>query len=157
MRSQSLAGKISHMRATRSTFMPATVIAISAVAIALFVISGCGDETISSTQRELTFSRIESKGPRNLVLRADQTGRMRFRPQELSAKAGSLTITFENATQTPHNVVMRDSTGKKLAASQTITRTVDEINVGSLSPGTYTYESTVPGQDQMKGLLVVQP
>jgi plastocyanin len=67
-----------------------------------------------------------------------------FDQKTASAKAGSVTINFDNMQPLQHDVKVEDSSGKELGgtdlvSSGTATATVD------LQPGTYTYFCSVPG------------
>jgi plastocyanin len=80
-----------------------------------------------------------------------------FDQKDVSAKAGSVTIDFDNRQATPHDVVVEDSGGTELGktdliSSQTANTTVD------LQPGTYTFFCDVPGHREagMEGTLTVK-
>jgi plastocyanin len=77
--------------------------------------------------------------------------------KDASAKAGSVTIDFDNKQATPHDVTIEDSGGTELGktdliSSQTTSTTVD------LQPGTYTFFCSVPGHREagMEGTLTVK-
>ncbi|HET9119983.1 MAG TPA: plastocyanin/azurin family copper-binding protein [Solirubrobacterales bacterium] len=74
-----------------------------------------------------------------------------------SAKAGSVTIDFQNNESIPHDVAIESPSGDTvgqtdLVASGSATTTVD------LQPGTYTFFCTVPGHREagMEGPLTVK-
>jgi plastocyanin len=80
-----------------------------------------------------------------------------FDQKTASAKAGSVTINFDNMQPLQHDVKVEDSSGKELGgtdlvSSGTATATVD------LQPGTYTYFCSVPGHREagMEGTLTVK-
>lgn len=118
---------------------------------------GCGDDKVSSEgSRTLKFGAASKDlGSTALFLRADPTGKPRFIPRMIMAPVGISVIRFENATQIPHNVVLRDASRKIVVKSQVIKLTVIDISTGELKPGRYTYSSGVPGQERMDGVLVV--
>ena len=77
--------------------------------------------------------------------------------KNVSAKAGSVTINFDNREALQHDVAVADSSGKvigqtDLVSSGTANATVD------LQPGTYTFYCTVPGHRDagMEGTLTVK-
>jgi plastocyanin len=77
--------------------------------------------------------------------------------KDVSAKAGSVTINFDNKEALQHDVAVADSSGKvlgqtNLVSSGTANATVD------LQPGTYTFYCTVPGHRDagMEGTLTVK-
>jgi plastocyanin len=79
-----------------------------------------------------------------------------FDQKDVSAKAGSLTIDFDNRQVIQHDVKVEDSSGQELGgtdlvASGTATGTVD------VQPGTYTFFCSVPGHREagMVGNLTV--
>ncbi len=80
-----------------------------------------------------------------------------FEQKDVSAKAGSVTIDFDNKQALGHDVKVEDSSGQELGgtdiiSSSTATATVD------LQPGTYTFFCSVPGHREagMEGTLTVK-
>ena len=80
-----------------------------------------------------------------------------YNQKDVSAKAGSVTIDFQNNESIPHDVAVESSSGATvgqtdLVASGTANTTVD------LQPGTYTFFCTVPGHREagMQGTLTVK-
>lgn len=80
-----------------------------------------------------------------------------YNQKDVSAKAGSVTIDFQNNESIPHDVAVEDSSGKELGATDLVasgssTATVD------LTAGTYTFFCTVPGHREagMEGTLTVK-
>jgi len=79
-----------------------------------------------------------------------------FDQKDVSAKAGSVTINFDNMQPLQHDVKVEDSSGQELGgtdlvASNTANATVD------LQPGTYTFFCSVPGHREagMEGTIAV--
>jgi plastocyanin len=77
--------------------------------------------------------------------------------KDVSAKAGSVTIDFQNNESIAHDVAVEDSSGMQVGATALVssgsaTATVD------LTPGTYAFFCTVPGHRQagMEGTLTVK-
>lgn len=79
-----------------------------------------------------------------------------FEQTTLTASAGTVTIDFENASSTPHNVTITDSAGKTVGSTPTFTDGSKAVTM-TLAKGTYTYFCSVPGHEQagMKGTLTV--
>lgn len=90
-----------------------------------------------------------------LKLSADPTA-LAFDTTELSAKAGQVTIDFDNPSPIAHNVVIEEN-GKELAGFEPIAEGEEEVSA-DLKPGTYTFLCTVPGHAEagMEGTLVVK-
>jgi plastocyanin len=93
--------------------------------------------------------------PSAIALAADPAGSLSYTTKQISAKAGSVTITFSNASPVEHNVtIARGST--VLGATPTFTGGSKALTL-TLQPGTYTFYCTVPGHRQagMEGTLSV--
>ncbi|HKF84001.1 MAG TPA: plastocyanin/azurin family copper-binding protein [Solirubrobacterales bacterium] len=90
-----------------------------------------------------------------LDLAAEPTA-LAFDKTELSAKAGKVTIDFDNPSAIPHNVVIEEA-GEELAGFEPIAEAKEAVTA-ELEPGTYTFLCTVPGHAEagMEGSLVVK-
>jgi len=90
-----------------------------------------------------------------LQLAADETALL-FDKDELSAKAGKVTIDFDNPSAIPHNVVIEEE-GKELAGFEPISESKKSLST-DLEAGSYEYVCTVPGHEEagMKGTLTVE-
>lgn len=90
-----------------------------------------------------------------LQLTADPS-ELLFDKKELTAKAGKVTIDFDNPSAIPHNVVIEED-GKELAGFEPITEGKESVSA-DLKPGTYQFVCTVPGHEEagMKGTLTVE-
>jgi len=80
-----------------------------------------------------------------------------FDQSNVSAKAGRVTIDFDNKQATPHDVVIEDSSGQQLGKTDLISSSTASTDV-ELQPGTYTFFCDVPGHEEagMKGTLTVK-
>jgi heme/copper-type cytochrome/quinol oxidase subunit 2 len=91
-----------------------------------------------------------------LEISADPDGALAFDVTELSAKAGSVTISMANPSPLPHNVAIKgdgvDAQGEVVGTGGTSTVTAD------LAAGTYTFYCSVPGHEAggMTGTLTVE-
>jgi plastocyanin len=87
---------------------------------------------------------------------ADPEGQLRFTTKDLSAKAGTVTIGFANASPLPHNLTIAQGT-KVLGATPTFQGAAKTLTL-KLAPGTYVFYCSVPGHRQagMEGKLTVQ-
>jgi plastocyanin len=90
-----------------------------------------------------------------LKLAADPAA-IAFDKTELTAKAGKVTIDFDNPSALPHNVVIEED-GKELAGFEPITEGEESVTA-DLESGTYTFYCSVPGHREagMEGTLSVK-
>lgn len=90
-----------------------------------------------------------------LELAADPTA-LAFDKTELDAKAGKVTIDFDNPSAIPHNVVIEED-GEELAGFEPIVEGKESLSA-DLKAGTYTFFCSVPGHREagMEGTLVVK-
>jgi plastocyanin len=90
-----------------------------------------------------------------LKLAANPTGLLSFDTKQLSAKAGSVTITFANGSPVEHNLTVSQG-ATVLAATPTFTGGSRTLTT-RLKPGTYTFYCSVPGHRQagMEGTLKI--
>jgi uncharacterized cupredoxin-like copper-binding protein len=141
------------------------LLATGAIALA---IAGCGSSSSKSSSNSstpTTGSTAAAPPPAassgggsasSLKLAADPSGALKFDKSSLSAKAGSVTLTMDNPSSTPHGVSVEgagvDKDGKVVNKGGKSTVTV------TLKKGNYTFYCPVPGHRQagMEGKLVVQ-
>ena len=88
-------------------------------------------------------------------LAAATGGQLAYDTKQLSTQAGSVNITFENASPLEHNVTIAQ-VRKVLGATPTFTNGTRSVTL-NLKPGTYTFYCSVPGHRQagMEGTLKV--
>jgi plastocyanin len=96
-------------------------------------------------------------GGTTLKFEADPNGGLAFTTTEASAKAGNVTIDFENPQAVPHDVSIEDSSGKTLGQTETLASGSASTSV-KLKSGTYTFYCSVPGHREagMEGTLTVK-
>jgi plastocyanin len=77
--------------------------------------------------------------------------------KDVTAKAGSVTINFDNKEALQHDVAVADSSGKVLGQTDLVSSGTANATV-NLQPGTYTFYCTVPGHKEagMEGTLTVK-
>ena len=126
----------------------ATLLTVLALAVA-----GCGSGD-ESTPNAGSGGGSESGGGggQQLALSAPADGSLKFDKTDLQAKAGTITINFDNQSDsTPHAVEVE---GK---SSDTVTKAKTSVTV-DLQPGTYTYFCPVGNhrQEGMEGTLTVK-
>jgi plastocyanin len=97
-----------------------------------------------------------AKGASTTLKLAADTSALAFDTTELSAKAGEVTIDFDNPSPIAHDVAI-EKDGKEIAASELVTEGKDSVSA-ELEPGTYTFLCTVPGHAEagMEGTLTVK-
>jgi len=90
-----------------------------------------------------------------LQLAADPA-QLLFDKEELSAKAGKVTIDFDNPSAIPHNVVI-EKEGEEIAGTPEITESKASVSA-ELEAGSYEYICSVPGHAEagMVGTLTVE-
>jgi plastocyanin len=91
----------------------------------------------------------------SLKLAANAGGQLSYDARQLSAKAGTVTITFSNPAPLEHNVTIVEGS-KVLGATPTFVSATKTLKL-KLKPGTYTFYCSVPGHRQagMEGTLNV--
>jgi plastocyanin len=135
--------------------------AVAALAVLGLAACGGGDddnETTAAAQPTTTAAAGGGGGGGSTVDISTPSGSdLAFNQKDVSAKAGSVTIDFDNMQSLQHDVKVEDSSGQELGgtdlvSSATATATVD------LQPGSYTFFCSVPGHREagMEGTLTVK-
>jgi plastocyanin len=91
----------------------------------------------------------------SLTLSANPSGLLAYNTKQLSAKAGTVTISFTNESPLEHNVTIAEGS-KVLGATPTFKGGTKTLTL-TLKAGTYTFYCSVPGHRQagMEGTLTV--
>lgn len=97
-------------------------------------------------------------GGATVNLSADPSGALSYDTDSLSAKAGNVTIDFDNPAAIQHDVSVEDSSGQELGTSDLISQSKTTLDLTNLKPGEYTYFCTVPGHREggMEGTLTAK-
>jgi plastocyanin len=84
-------------------------------------------------------------------------GSLAFDQKSATAKAGTVTINFDNKQPLQHDVAIEDSSGKTLGQTDLVSSGTANTTV-DLQPGNYTFFCTVPGHREagMEGTLTVK-
>jgi plastocyanin len=92
-----------------------------------------------------------------LSLAANPQGELKYSTSSLTAKAGSVSITFTNTSPLSHNLTVASSSGAVAGTTPTFQGGSKTLAL-NLKPGTYKFYCTVPGHRQagMEGTLVVK-
>ncbi len=147
------------------------VAALLALVLAAFALGACGgggDTTSSSTEPapEATTEGNANAGGgategggtgATLSFEADPEGALAYTTTEATAKAGKVTVEFDNPQSLTHDVAIEDSSGKEVGKTELIADGSDSTTV-DLKPGKYTFYCSVPGHREagMEGTLTVE-
>ncbi|HKB51119.1 MAG TPA: plastocyanin/azurin family copper-binding protein [Solirubrobacterales bacterium] len=96
-------------------------------------------------------------GGSTVKFEADPNGELAYTTTEAEAKAGKVTIDFNNPQGLTHDVAIEDSSGKEVGKTALIASEETSTAV-NLKPGTYTFYCSVPGHREagMEGTLTVK-
>jgi len=128
---------------------------------ATLAIAGCGgddEEPASGSNSDstptATATEAASGGGENLALAADASA-LKFDKTELTAKAGKVTITMDNPSDIPHNVVIDAPDAK---AGETVGKGEKSVATADLKAGEYAYYCAVGNHRGagMEGKLTVE-
>jgi plastocyanin len=138
------------------------------LALAAFGLVACGssDDSTSSetTATETTESggggkeaKGGSAGSAAAVDFAAPSSGLEYTSDTATAKAGEVTINFENPQPLAHDVAIENDTGEVIGKTELVTEGSDSATV-NLKPGKYTFYCTVPGHREagMEGTLTVK-
>jgi plastocyanin len=131
-----------------------------ALALATAAIAGCGgdDEEPASTPAPTEEATQESSGGggETLEFSAPADGSLKFDQGDVTAKAGKVTVKFNNPSSVPHAVEIEGNGVEE--ESETVTGSEAPPITVDLKPGTYEYYCPVDGHEAagMKGTLTVQ-
>jgi uncharacterized cupredoxin-like copper-binding protein len=133
------------------------------LAAVVLVVAGCGggssNKNAGSSSGGSSSSSSSSSsggGGQQLSLAAPKDGSLKFDKTALTAKAGKVTIDFDNASASvPHGIGIKGNGVTE--TSDTVTGAKTSVTA-TLKPGTYTFYCPVPGHEQagMKGTLTVK-
>jgi plastocyanin len=136
------------------------VMAITALLVVLAVSTAVvtsGGSTSKATAAPITQTGREAgSGTSSVKEEADPEGQLKFTTKDLSAKTGTVTIGFANASPLPHNLTIAQG-ATALGATPTFQGGTKTLTL-KLAPGTYVFYCSVPGHRQagMEGKLTVQ-
>jgi plastocyanin len=134
-----------------------------AVALATAVFAGCGgddEEEPASTPAPAEEATQEPAGGggggETLAFSAPADGSLKFDQGDVTAKAGKVTVTFDNPSSVPHAVEIEGNGVEE--ETETVTGGEAPPITIDLKPGTYEYYCPVSGHEAagMKGTLTVE-
>ena len=144
------------------------------LALASFALVACGgdddNDTTATQTSEATNGAAngaatdgaagggQAAGGETISLEADPDGQLAYTTDTLSAKAGNVTIAFDNPASITHDVAVNDSGDNEVGKSDLIAQDSTTLVLENLRPGNYTFYCTVPGHEEagMKGTLTVR-
>jgi plastocyanin len=147
------------------------VAALLALALASVALVACGSSSSDSNSTTTTSGgestsgatsgggKEESSGGSSSTVKfeADPGGELAYTTTKATAKAGQVTVDFNNPQALTHDVQIEDAQGKEVGGTELIASGEDSTTV-ELKPGTYTYFCSVPGHREagMEGTLTVK-
>lgn len=145
------------------------VAALLALALASVALVACGsnsddNSTTTTSGGESTSSatsgggKEESSGGGSTVkFEADPGGELAYTTTTASAKAGNVTVDFNNPQALTHDVKIEDAQGEEVGGTELIASGEDSATV-DLKPGKYHFFCSVPGHREagMEGVLTVK-
>jgi uncharacterized cupredoxin-like copper-binding protein len=150
------------------------LVTFAVLALAALALVACGsssDSSSSTTETSGGESQAEQGGggakeesgsanggsASTLKFEADPNGDLAYTTSSATAKAGKVTVDFNNPQELTHDVVIEDSSGKEVGGTELIAGGSDSATV-NLKPGTYTFFCSVPGHREagMEGTLTVK-
>jgi len=133
--------------------------------LASLALVACGSSNSSSSSNTTTSesgaaaggSEKAAGGGEAISLEADPNGQLAYTTTSVTAKAGNVTIDFNNPQALEHDVAIEDSSGKVVGQTELVGEGSTSAPV-KLKPGTYHYFCTVPGHREagMEGTLAVK-
>src|SRR5215211_752171 len=112
-------------------------IALPALLAALvLVIAGCGGSDNKNAGSSSSGGSDSGGGGQQIALSAPKDGSLKFDKSSLTAKAGKVTINFDNPSQTPHAVEIEGNGVEE--ESDTVTAGKASVTA-DLKPGTYDF------------------
>jgi uncharacterized cupredoxin-like copper-binding protein len=142
--------------AERTVMGITAVLVLVAVSMAVVTSGGSSEKATAAPVTQTGREAASGSGTSSLKEEADPEGQLSFTTKNLSAKAGTVTISFANASPVPHNMTIARGT-TVLGATPTFQGATKTLTL-KLAPGAYTFYCSVPGHRAagMEGKLTVQ-
>ncbi len=143
----------------------AALLVLALASVALVACGSSSDSTSTSSGEEANGGAAAESGKESggegggstVSFEADPSGELAYTTTKASAKAGEVTVDFNNPQSLTHDVAIEDSSGKEVGKTE-LTGEGETSTTVDLKPGTYTYYCTVPGHREagMEGTLTVK-
>ena len=148
----------------------AALLALALASVALVACGGSSDNSSSSSEStgeasggaaaesgEKEGGGASSGGGSTLEFEADPNGELAYTATEETAKAGKVTVDFNNPQGLTHDVAIENEAGETIGQTELVADEETSTTV-NLKPGTYKYYCTVPGHREagMEGTLTVK-
>ena len=146
----------STLGAQRGVMTITALLVVLAVSMAVVTSGGSTSKATAAPITQTGREAASGSGTSSVKEEADPEGQLKFTTKDLSAKAGTVTIGFANASPLPHNLTIAQGT-KVLDSTPTFQGGTKTLRL-KLAPGTYVFYCSVPGHRQagMEGKLTVQ-
>lgn len=143
-------------QAQRAVIAISAVLVLAAVSTAVLTSGGSTEKATAAPVAQAGPAAASGSGASSLKEEADPEGQLRFTARNLAAKAGTVTISFGNASPLMHNMTIA-SGAAVLGATPTFQGGAKTLTL-KLAPGIYTFYCSVPGHRAagMEGKLDVQ-
>jgi uncharacterized cupredoxin-like copper-binding protein len=133
--------------------------ALTVIAALALVACGGGGYGGGATTTTTTTTQAGGGGGGATVDLAADSSQIAYDTDSLSAKAGNITIDFDNPNdELGHDVCVEVEGGKELGCSDVVTGEKTTLDLKNVKPGTYKFFCSVDGHEQagMEGTLKVQ-
>ncbi|MGZ8621210.1 MAG: plastocyanin/azurin family copper-binding protein [Solirubrobacterales bacterium] len=134
------------------------LLALAATPVFL-VACGGGDDTTDTGAAGGSSGGTTVTAPKGapVKLTANADNQLAYDQKTLTAKAGTVSIDFDNPAAIQHDVAVEDSGGKVLGTSDLVTQGKVNLTIDDVKAGSYTFFCTVPGHREagMEGTLTV--
>jgi plastocyanin len=116
-------------------------------------------ESTSTTGSAPPSSAAKPSGPSETVkVSSPADGSLKYDPATLDAKAGNVTIDYDNPSPVPHSIAIGPEGSTDIIDQSDVGASTTFTVTTALKPGTYAYFCTVPGHREagMEGTLTVK-